>query len=177
VVKLDRTLVDGLDRKPRQRKLVSATVRLCHELGALVVAEGIETTDEYLAVCDSGADFGQGYLFARPAFPLPPVVWPRPGSGKRPSARPRAATHRATLFGSSMQPVAKAQLRIHVCVVLWGFTPILGKVITLPAAALVLWRMSLVAGTLSLLPRVWRGWSHDCSSPMPSRERWFRFTG
>jgi drug/metabolite transporter (DMT)-like permease len=57
-----------------------------------------------------------------------------------------------------MQPVAKAQLRIHVCVVLWGFTPILGKVITLPAAALVLWRMSLVAGTLSLLPRVWRGW-------------------
>jgi EAL domain-containing protein (putative c-di-GMP-specific phosphodiesterase class I) len=95
VVKLDRTLVDGLDRKPRQRKLVSATVRLCHELGALVVAEGIETTDEYLAVCDSGADFGQGYLFARPAFPLPPVVWPRPGSGKRPSARPRPPAVRA----------------------------------------------------------------------------------
>jgi EAL domain-containing protein (putative c-di-GMP-specific phosphodiesterase class I) len=90
VVKLDRTLVDGLDRKPRQRKLVSATVRLCHELGAMVVAEGIETNDEYLAVCDCGADFGQGYLFARPAFPLPPIAWPRPASGKRPSARPRA---------------------------------------------------------------------------------------
>jgi EAL domain-containing protein (putative c-di-GMP-specific phosphodiesterase class I) len=95
VVKLDRTLVDGLDRKPRQRKLVSATVRLCHELGALVVAEGIETTDEYLAVCDSGADFGQGYLFARPAFPLPPITWPRPGSGKRPSAAPRPPAVRA----------------------------------------------------------------------------------
>jgi EAL domain-containing protein (putative c-di-GMP-specific phosphodiesterase class I) len=89
VVKLDRTLVDGLDRKPRQHKLVSATVRLCHELGSLVVAEGIETHDEYLAVCDSGADLGQGYLFARPAFPLPAVTWPKPMSGKRPSARPR----------------------------------------------------------------------------------------
>lgn len=57
-----------------------------------------------------------------------------------------------------MQPVAKAHLRIHVCVLLWGFTPILGKLITLPAPSLVLWRMSLVVAALSLLPRVWRGW-------------------
>jgi EAL domain-containing protein (putative c-di-GMP-specific phosphodiesterase class I) len=98
VVKLDRTLVEGLDRKPRQRKLVSATVRLCNELGALVVAEGIETNDEYLAVSDCGAQYGQGYLFARPAFPLPAVTWPPAASGKRPSARPiadTAATKRA----------------------------------------------------------------------------------
>jgi drug/metabolite transporter (DMT)-like permease len=57
-----------------------------------------------------------------------------------------------------MQPVVKAHLRIHICVLLWGFTPILGKLITLPAPALVIWRMSLVTGVLSLLPRVWRGW-------------------
>jgi drug/metabolite transporter (DMT)-like permease len=41
---------------------------------------------------------------------------------------------------------------------LWGFTTILGKLITLAAPALVLWRMLIVVAALSMLPRVWRGW-------------------
>ena len=56
-----------------------------------------------------------------------------------------------------MQPVSKARLQIHFCVLLWGFTAILGKLITLPALALVWWRMLLVAAALLLTPRVWRG--------------------
>ncbi|GGA20308.1 DMT family transporter [Dyella nitratireducens] len=56
-----------------------------------------------------------------------------------------------------MQPVTKARLQIHFCVLLWGFTAILGKLITLPALALVGWRMLLVGGSLLLMPRVWRG--------------------
>lgn len=56
-----------------------------------------------------------------------------------------------------MTPTTKAQLQIHLCVVLWGFTAILGKVITLPALPLVWWRMLLVAAALALVPRVWRG--------------------
>ncbi len=56
-----------------------------------------------------------------------------------------------------MTPVAKAQWQIHLCVVLWGFTAILGKLITLPALPLVWWRMLLVTAALALLPRVWRG--------------------
>lgn len=55
-----------------------------------------------------------------------------------------------------MTPTAKAHWQIHFCVLLWGFTAILGKLITLPALALVWWRMLLVAGTLLLLPRIWR---------------------
>jgi drug/metabolite transporter (DMT)-like permease len=51
----------------------------------------------------------------------------------------------------------RAQLQIHLCVVLWGFTAILGKLITLPALPLVWWRMGLVTVALALLPRVWRG--------------------
>jgi drug/metabolite transporter (DMT)-like permease len=51
---------------------------------------------------------------------------------------------------------AQARLAIHACVVLWGFTAILGKLITLPAAALVFWRMLGVAVLLLLVPRVWR---------------------
>ena len=56
-----------------------------------------------------------------------------------------------------MTPTAKAQLQIHLCVLLWGFTAILGKLITLPALPLVWWRMQLVAAALALVPRVWRG--------------------
>lgn len=51
----------------------------------------------------------------------------------------------------------RAQLQIHACVVLWGFTAILGKVITLPALSLVWWRMLIVAAVLLVLPRIWRG--------------------
>jgi EAL domain-containing protein (putative c-di-GMP-specific phosphodiesterase class I) len=91
VVKLDRALVQDLHRKPRQQKLVSIIVHLCNELGAFVVAEGIETLDEFRAVLDSGAQYGQGYLFARPTFPLPAIAWPPPrpsGSEPPPPTRP-----------------------------------------------------------------------------------------
>ncbi|MEP6632831.1 MAG: DMT family transporter [Luteimonas sp.] len=56
-----------------------------------------------------------------------------------------------------MTPAAKAQLQIHACVLLWGFTAILGKLISLPALPLVWWRMLIVVATLALVPRVWRG--------------------
>ncbi|HVC16862.1 MAG TPA: DMT family transporter [Rhodanobacter sp.] len=66
-----------------------------------------------------------------------------------------------------MQPVNKARLQIHFCVLLWGFTAILGKLITLPALQLVWWRMLLVAAALLLMPKVWRG-----LFAMPARLRW-----
>ena len=56
-----------------------------------------------------------------------------------------------------MTPDRKAQWQIHFCVVLWGFTAILGKLITLPALALVWWRMLIVVVALAPLPIVWRG--------------------
>jgi drug/metabolite transporter (DMT)-like permease len=51
----------------------------------------------------------------------------------------------------------RAFWQIHLCVLLWGFTAILGKLITLPAQALVVWRMALVCVFLAMLPKVWRG--------------------
>ena len=49
-----------------------------------------------------------------------------------------------------------AHLQIHICVVLWGFTAIFGRLITLQALPLVWWRMILVSAILALVPRVWR---------------------
>lgn len=56
-----------------------------------------------------------------------------------------------------MNPHARALVEIHLCVVLWGFTAILGKLITLSATQLVWWRMLLVSLALACIPRVWRG--------------------
>lgn len=47
-------------------------------------------------------------------------------------------------------------LQIHFCVVLWGFTAVFGRLISLPALPLVWWRMMLVAAILAMLPRVHR---------------------
>jgi drug/metabolite transporter (DMT)-like permease len=55
-----------------------------------------------------------------------------------------------------MTPPTKAQLQIHFCVLLWGFTAILGRLIELPALPLVWWRMLIVVAALVLVPRVWR---------------------
>ena len=66
-----------------------------------------------------------------------------------------------------MPPITKARLQIHFCVLLWGFTAILGKLISLPALPLVWWRMLLVVIALLLMPKVWRG-----LRAMPTRLIW-----
>lgn len=76
IVKLDRELVAGLVTGTRQFRLVRGIVRLCEEMEAMVVAEGIETETELNAVIDAGAHLGQGYLLARPAAPPPMPLWP-----------------------------------------------------------------------------------------------------
>jgi drug/metabolite transporter (DMT)-like permease len=50
----------------------------------------------------------------------------------------------------------RALFQMHLCVMLWGITAILGKLITLPALQLVWWRMLLVSVALACFPRVWR---------------------
>jgi EAL domain-containing protein (putative c-di-GMP-specific phosphodiesterase class I) len=58
------------------RAVLKAVTDLAHQLGAVVVAEGIETerlADEVTAL---GADLGQGWLFGRPVRPQRPVEEP-----------------------------------------------------------------------------------------------------
>ena len=80
VVKLDIELVKDLDKNSRQRALVKSIVDMCRDQGASVVAEGIETEAELDAVINCGVQFGQGFLLARPAYPIPPVTWPPPAN-------------------------------------------------------------------------------------------------
>jgi len=98
IVKLDMKLVRGVDRAPRLGKLVKSIVRMCEDLDAGVVAEGIEEQGELDALIEAGVQFGQGYLLARPAYPLPLAdrierVSSRSGPWRAVAkARPRART-------------------------------------------------------------------------------------
>jgi EAL domain-containing protein (putative c-di-GMP-specific phosphodiesterase class I) len=73
-VKLDMSLVRGIDNSVRKRSVVRAMTRLCSkELGIQVVSEGVETTDERDVLQAEGCELLQGYLFAKPdrGFPTP----------------------------------------------------------------------------------------------------------
>jgi EAL domain-containing protein (putative c-di-GMP-specific phosphodiesterase class I) len=75
VVKLDKRLVAELP-DDGARTVLRALVELAHSLGAVVVAEGVETEQLADEVTALGADLGQGWLFGRPERPRPPVVEP-----------------------------------------------------------------------------------------------------
>lgn len=91
IVKLDLALTRGIHAHPRKRAVVRHVVNLCNELGARVVAEGIETIDELSCVRDLGVDYAQGYLLARPAAPPPKAAWPFAPLAKGPPPLPAAA--------------------------------------------------------------------------------------
>ena len=65
-IKLDRVLIDTIDRDHRRRALVTALVAFAREIGAGVIAEGVETKAELEALRALGVPFGQGWLLARP---------------------------------------------------------------------------------------------------------------
>ena len=73
VVKVDMSLVRGIDSSPVKQKLVRSIIALCTELGIQLVAEGIETPAERDTLVGLGGDLCQGYLFAKPGrgFPTP----------------------------------------------------------------------------------------------------------
>jgi EAL domain-containing protein (putative c-di-GMP-specific phosphodiesterase class I) len=75
LVKLDMTLVRGIDANPTKQKLVRSVTSLCRELGMTVVGEGVETRQERDTLVQCGCDLLQGYLIARPGQPFPSYDW------------------------------------------------------------------------------------------------------
>jgi EAL domain-containing protein (putative c-di-GMP-specific phosphodiesterase class I) len=66
VVKLDVSLVRGIETDARQRTIVGSMKRMCDELQTIVIAEGVETAAECDALLALGCDLLQGYLFGKP---------------------------------------------------------------------------------------------------------------
>lgn len=65
-LKLDRTIVAGCDSDAASAALCQMSIDLAHQLGAVVVGEGIETRAELQALARMGCDLGQGFLLAPP---------------------------------------------------------------------------------------------------------------
>jgi EAL domain-containing protein (putative c-di-GMP-specific phosphodiesterase class I) len=69
VIKLDRSIVDGVAGDAVLATLVRSLVDFAHGSGARVVAEGIETADDAAALVALEVDSGQGWFFGRPGPP------------------------------------------------------------------------------------------------------------
>ncbi|MBX5018708.1 putative bifunctional diguanylate cyclase/phosphodiesterase [Rhizobium lentis] len=65
-IKIDRSLVMGVNEDKRQREMLQATVALARSLDIPVTAEGIETEGQAVAMRLFGCDCLQGYLFGKP---------------------------------------------------------------------------------------------------------------
>ena len=66
-VKLDRSLTRRSGEDAVTRRVLKSIVSTIHQMGAMVVAEGLETTEEVLASMEADVDFFQGFWFAEPS--------------------------------------------------------------------------------------------------------------
>ena len=74
VIKIDRSIVSGLDVDPVLSTLVRSLVEFAGGIRARVVAEGVEHAEEAAVLRGLGVDYGQGWHFGRPAVPEPQPV-------------------------------------------------------------------------------------------------------
>lgn len=68
IVKLDMELIRRIEQRPAALLVVQAMVALCGKLGQRVVAEGVETAEEFHELRQCGIELFQGYLLAKPEF-------------------------------------------------------------------------------------------------------------
>ncbi len=78
-MKLDRTTVTGIEIDAARRAFVGTLAAFAEEHGCEVIAEGIETESERIALKEAGVQLGQGYLLGRPA-PIAQAVEPDRGT-------------------------------------------------------------------------------------------------
>jgi EAL domain-containing protein (putative c-di-GMP-specific phosphodiesterase class I) len=73
IVKLDMSLIQGIETSITRRNIVSRMIPVARDLGAQIVAEGIETRAQCEVLIELGCDLLQGYYFAQPGPAFPEV--------------------------------------------------------------------------------------------------------
>jgi len=69
-IKIDRFFIRNLENDPKKRLVVSTIVNLAHLMGSLVLAEGVETMEEFFLCKEIGCDMVQGYFVRKPELDL-----------------------------------------------------------------------------------------------------------
>ncbi|MBI5520677.1 MAG: EAL and GGDEF domain-containing protein [Desulfovibrio sp.] len=70
-IKIDMSLIQGIDKDPVKRALIETFVTFADKIGSKIIAEGIESQAQAACLIDIGVHYGQGYYLARPAAPKP----------------------------------------------------------------------------------------------------------
>jgi EAL domain-containing protein (putative c-di-GMP-specific phosphodiesterase class I) len=78
IIKIDNTLTHNVYMDPARRAVAAGLISFANELGAVVVAEGIESVDELDSLRSMGARLGQGYYLGRPG----PIATPLQVAGR-----------------------------------------------------------------------------------------------
>ena len=68
VVKLDMSLIRDIDKSARRKAITLGMISVCQDLGIDIVAEGVETPDEFDILAGAGVRYVQGYLLSRPVI-------------------------------------------------------------------------------------------------------------
>jgi len=74
-LKIDKSFVDDLCTDSGDKAIISAIITLSHNLNLTVVAEGVETLEQYEILRSFNCNEGQGYLFGRPMAPDAFITW------------------------------------------------------------------------------------------------------
>jgi EAL domain-containing protein (putative c-di-GMP-specific phosphodiesterase class I) len=74
LIKLDMQLIRGIDRDTVRQILVETTLQMCRKLNIRVIAEGVETLEEFKTLREMGIGLFQGYLLAKPGFQSLPAI-------------------------------------------------------------------------------------------------------
>jgi EAL domain-containing protein (putative c-di-GMP-specific phosphodiesterase class I) len=73
-IKLDRELISNIDQDFVKQSIFSGIRQICKPLSIEIIAEGVETINEYHWLFEAGVNIFQGFYFARPAFEALPDV-------------------------------------------------------------------------------------------------------
>jgi diguanylate cyclase (GGDEF)-like protein/PAS domain S-box-containing protein len=65
-LKIDRSFIDGLPSEPHDVSITEAIITLGRTLGLTIVAEGVETVEQWIALDELGCTVGQGFLWSQP---------------------------------------------------------------------------------------------------------------
>ena len=118
-LKIDRFFIQQIAGDAKKRLFVSSIVNIAHMIGSLVIAEGVESAEEYLACRDIGCDLIQGFLVARPTvdptslkarYPIIETLNGRERRDRAQDDQPRIASHMTTLL-----PLPQDATMLHIC--------------------------------------------------------------
>lgn len=74
IIKIDRQIIQNVEQSRARQAIIEGIIKIAQDLGIKVMAEGVETREEYRWLRSAGINKFQGYYFSRPVFEQLPQV-------------------------------------------------------------------------------------------------------